>query len=160
MASPKSRPLFPHRSLHILHFLWPPWNLYTLSPCPFIEIFICPTSTFFDFLKIPIPYVCPPHPTSNQYYQYVTAHQAAVKLCQTLHATSCRNTPIVNMMQQDFLMILVLEARLTPYISSSSFWLYVPTPSLNLLFHCLYKPYPSKVSSTLPSIVRWQIKVI
>ena len=134
-------PYLPHLSFYVLHDPWPPQNLALSSP---IEVFtystfyglleiytpypLAPSSKssyvlllFFDFLKILIPYACPPHPTSNQYYQYVTAHQAAVKLCQTLHAASCRNTPIVNMMQQGFFMILVLEARLTPYISSSSF---------------------------------------
>ena len=134
-------PYLPHLSFYVLHVSWPTQNLALSSP---IEVFtystfyglleiytpypLAPSSKssyvlllFFDFLKTPIPYACPPHPTSNQYYQYVTAHQAAVKLCQTLHATSCRNTPIVKMIQQGFLMILVLEARLTPYISSSSF---------------------------------------
>ena len=91
-------PLPLHRNLHMFYFYFFLTSSKSLYPMPAL-----------------------PHPTSNQYYQYVTAHQAAVKLCQTLHATSCRNTPIVNMMQQDFLMILVLEARLTPYISSSSF---------------------------------------
>ena len=135
-------PYLPHLSFYVLHDPWPPQNLALSSP---IEVFtystfyglleiytpypLAPSSKssyvllllFFEFLKIPIHYACPPHTTLNQYYQYVTAHQAVVKLCQTLHATSCRNTPIVNMMQQGFLMILVLEARLTPYISSSSF---------------------------------------
>ena len=123
-------PYLPHLSFYVLHDSWPLQNLALSSP---IEVFTY--SNFYGLLEnhmfyfyffltsskslYPMPAL--PYPTSNQYYQYVTAHQAAVKLCQTLHATSCRNTPIVNMMQQDFLMILVLEARLTPYISSSSF---------------------------------------
>ena len=77
--------MWPLRSFHVLLFSMFFQEYAILNP-PVSPLKPCYSPLFYGHAKIYRPYLCLPHPHSNQYYHSVWfPHQPAHNLCHTLH---------------------------------------------------------------------------
>ena len=101
------------RSFHVLLFSMFFQEYAILNP-PVSPLKPCYSPLFYGHTKIYRPYLCLPHPRSNQYYHSVWfPHQPARNLCHTLHAReippSATETMSCNSLRPSQLLIIHLH---------------------------------------------------